>query len=179
MARGYNQSAGPKEGKSAVSAQTRQRVFGGGGDGIRGGSTGSAYSEGNDYDQFRNSFGEGDFGRLLMQLLAQGGLQQDSAADFIRAKAETRDPVGWAIKQGEAGNITRNANPWGEGGAFEGRRAADVMTPEEIMASQGNTAANQWASKRAGITPAQKQAGEFDPDQLRQLNAMRQRSYYG
>lgn len=175
----YNQSRGPKEGKSAISGQTRQRVFGGGGDGIRGGSTGSAYSEGDAYDQFRNNFGGGggDFGQLLMQLLAQG--QQDSAADFIRAKAETRDPVGWAIKQGEAANIARNANPWGEGGAFEGRRAADVMTPEEIMASQGRTAANQWASKRAGITPAQKSAGEFDPEQLRQLNAMRQRSYYG
>ena len=41
------------------------------------------------------------------------------------------------------------SDPWAAGGLFEGRRAADRLSPEAILASQGNTAANQWAQRGA------------------------------
>ena len=47
------------------------------------------------------------------------------------------------------------SDPWAAGGLFEGRRAADRLSPEAILASQGNNAMNQWAQRGAmkGIDP--------------------------
>ena len=54
------------------------------------------------------------------------------------------------------------SDPWAAGGLFEGRRAADRLSPEAILASQGNNAMNQWAQQGAmrGI----------DQDELRRFN---------
>lgn len=139
----YNQSAGPKEGKSAISAATRKQVFGGG-------STGSAYPQ-------PNYGGDEDALIKMLMELVNRWRPQETFSEKAAGLQSAKDPVGWAIKQGEAANIARNADPWGVGGAFEGRRAADLMTPQQILASQGNTAANQWAQLGAG-GDAQRQA---------------------
>jgi hypothetical protein len=122
---------------------------------------------------------------LMADLWRQGLEAQQAAqvrpAEEYEAQAKAQDPVKFAQQRREAGL----ADPFGAGGYFEGRRAADIMTPEEIMASQGGTAANQWASMRQPLTEEQKQnlqgpggvkvaaqrgAGEFDPEELRRLN---------
>jgi hypothetical protein len=122
---------------------------------------------------------------LMTDLWRQGLEAQQKAqvrpAEEYEAQAKAQDPVKFA-EQRRAASL---ADPFGPGGYFEGRRAADIMTPEEIMASQGPTAANQWASLRGPLTAEQKQnlqgpsgvkvaaqrgAGEFDPEELRRLN---------
>lgn len=58
------------------------------------------------------------------------------------------------------------SDPWGQGGAFEGRRAADRLTPDQIAMSQGANATNQWAAQNnptlakafQGPTPEQNRA---------------------
>jgi hypothetical protein len=116
------------------------------------------------------------------QLAAEQAMKGPEAVrKNLQSLAEYQDPVRLARERQEASL----AAPFGPGGYFEGRRAADIMTPEEIMASQGRTAANQWASLRQPLTEGQKQnlqgpggvkvaaqrgAGEFDPEELRRLN---------
>ena len=131
--------------------QTRKRLYGqgGGGGGGRRATRGYAPYQG-DLEQ-ENPQAGGESGgydeEALMQMLqsmAERWRPQEQFSDKLAAL----DPVGWAIKQADAGNITRNANPWGAGGQFEGRRAADLYSPEEILASQGNTAQNQiWSAR--------------------------------
>jgi hypothetical protein len=120
---------------------------------------------------------------LIANLWREGlAAKQAAPRQNLQALAEYEDPVGFAQRRREAAL----ADPFGQGGYFEGRRAADIMTPEEIMASQGRTAGNQWASMRQPLTPEQKQnlqgpggvkvaaqrgAGEFDPEELKRLNA--------
>lgn len=77
----------------------------------------------------------------------------------LQSYAEYQDPVRFA-EQRRAASL---ADPFGPGGYFEGRRAADLYTPEAILASQGNTAENQWA-QRGG-------AKGIDPEELKRLNA--------
>jgi hypothetical protein len=118
---------------------------------------------------------------LWREGLAAKQAMQVRPAEEYEAQAKAQDPVRFA-EQRRAASL---ADPFGAGGYFEGRRAADLMTPEEIMASQGPTAANQWASLRGPLTgeqkqnlqgpggvkvAAQRQAGEFDPEELRRLN---------
>ena len=128
--------------------------------------------------------------RALIDLERQRIAKQPTIEEAYMAKARARAPVATAIAQGEASRIARNADPWGPGGAFEGRRAADLYTPEEILASQGRTAENQIKSLRRplpeeqaanlrNVVASRRDAGEFDPEELRRLNreyAMR-RSY--
>jgi hypothetical protein len=124
--------------------------FGAGG-GIRGESTGSAYS------------GGGDFGQILQQLMQQYQ-PQESYSDVLETKARLRNPEEYARRNYMANTY---AAPFAPGGAFEGRMAADTMTPAQIMASQGMSAKNQWASQ----LPAGSSAGGVDTDELRRLNA--------
>jgi hypothetical protein len=115
------------------------------------------------------------------QLEAQQAAQVRPAEEY-EAQAKAQDPVKFAQQQYQA---RLASDPWAAGGQFAGKSAADIMTPEEIMASQGSTAANQWASMRQPLTgeqkqnlqgpggvkvAAQRQAGEFDPEELRRLN---------
>ena len=77
-----------------------------------------------------------------------------------QAQAQAQDPVRYAQQQRQAELET---SPWAKGGLFEGRRAADRMSPEAILASQGNTAENQWAQLGANKN--------IDPEELQRLNA--------
>ena len=155
----YDQSVGPKEGKSAISGATRKRVFGGqpqqqGGDGGVGAGAGA-----------QQGLDMGD--QLLQQLYGGGGggNQQDQTAQLLRGLLERwqpkerpsetlttqtmlQDPVGYYNKmQSMPSNVPGSLSPFAPGGAFEGRMAADTMTPTQIAASQGRTAKNQWASQ--------------------------------
>jgi hypothetical protein len=98
-----------------------------------------------------------------------------------QAQAQAQDPIRFAQEQQTARLAT---DPWGPGGQFEGHRAADIYTPEEILASQGNTAQNQILRNRmpisadrraqlAGVPANQRaNAGEFDPEELLRQNAI-------
>jgi hypothetical protein len=82
-----------------------------------------------------------------------------------QAQAQAQDPVRFAQEQRQA---ELDTSPWAKGGLFEGRRAADIMTPAQIMASQGQTAANQWASQ---LPAGASTKSGVDADELRRLNA--------
>jgi hypothetical protein len=126
--------------------------------------------------------------RALIGLERERIAKQPTVEEAYMAKARARAPVATAIAEREASNV--GVSPWGPGGLFEGRRAADLYTPEEIVASQGRTAENQIKSLRRPLPGEQaanlqnkvaskRGAGEFDPEELRRLNreyAMR-RSY--
>lgn len=106
-----------------------------------------------------------------------------------QAAAQASDPVRYAQEQYQARQAT---DPWGAGGQFAGHTARDLYTPEEILASQGNTAQNQILRNRmpisadrraqlAGVPEAQRaNAGEFDPEELLRQNAIyrNRRSYF-
>ena len=89
---------------------------------------------------------------------------QESYSDVLETKARLRNPEEYARRNYMANTY---AAPFAPGGAFEGRMAADTMTPAQIMASQGMSAKNQWASQ----LPAGSSAGGVDTDELRRLNA--------
>jgi hypothetical protein len=107
---------------------------------------------------------------------------------LYQAASQAEDPVRFAQEQDAARLAT---SPWAPGGQFAGRRAADLYTPEEILASQGNTAQNQILRNRmpisqerraqlAGVPAAQRaNAGEFDPEELLRQNRIyaNRRSY--
>jgi hypothetical protein len=96
-----------------------------------------------------------------------------------QAQAQAQDPIRFAQEQRQA---ELDTSPWAKGGLFEGRRAADIYTPEEILASQGNTAQNQILRNRqplsadrraqlAGVPVNQRaNTGEFDPEELLRQN---------
>lgn len=105
-----------------------------------------------------------------------------------QAQAQAQDPVRFAEQQQEAERV----NPWAKGGQFYGHTAQDIYTPEEIMASQGNTAQNQILRNRRNISPESQQAlagvptnqraggmAEFDPAELIRQNQIyaRNRTY--
>lgn len=152
-----------------------------GGRGMESGSSGEAYSpdQSNEYDAFLEGGGNYDLGQILMAIrnnqnwgggggggndrLAEWLMAQpapERASEFIRTKAQLADPEKYAREQYMAQQYTA---PFAEGGVFQGRRAADVMTPEQILASQGNTAANQWA-QMGGVK-------NINPATLQDLNA--------
>lgn len=148
--------------------------FGSGG-GIRGESTGSAYSGGgSDYDQFLSRGGM-DFGQLLQQL-AQQYQPQEGYSDILETKARLRNPEEYARRNYMADTY---AAPFAPGGAFEGRMAADTMTPTQIMASQGNTAANQWASRLPAGASTKSGVNADDLRALNEANKGRFRTYVG
>jgi hypothetical protein len=95
----------------------------------------------------------------------------------LQSLAEVQDPVGFAQERKEA----QLADPFGKGGYFEGRRAADLYSPEAILASQGNTAEMQLRQAGAGKKPKEGEP-EFDLDELKRMNqlyAAGRRSYAG
>jgi hypothetical protein len=122
-------------------------------------------------------------------------MRESQAADLQRpdiafqAAARASDPVRYAQEQRQA---YLDTNPWGPGGQFAGERAADIYTPEEILASQGNTARNQILRNRQPLSPEERQrlagvpraqranAGEFDPEELLRQNQIyaNRRSYF-
>lgn len=115
--------------------------------------------------------GEGEGGgdqrrklELMADLWRQGLEAQQAAqvrpAEAYEAQARAADPVRFAQQQYQA---RQAQDPWGPGGQFEGRRAADLYTPEAILASQGNTAENQWAQLGG--------AKGINPEELKRLNA--------
>ena len=111
--------------------------------------------------------GQGSDRQLQMYL----DFQREQMANDIRqnpakmlqayqAQAQAQDPVRFAQEQRQA---ELDTSPWAKGGLFEGRRAADTMSPEAILASQGNNATNQWAQLGANKN--------IDPEELKRLNA--------
>ena len=107
----------------------------------------------------------------------QANQSPEAIRQNLQSLAEYEDPVAHAQQQYQA-RLARD--PWGPGGQFEGRRAADLYSPEAIVASQGNTAENQLRQIGAG----KKMPGgeEFDVDELKRLNqiyAAGRRSYVG
>lgn len=85
----------------------------------------------------------------------------------LQALSEYQDPVAHAQGQYQA---RLAGDPWAAGGQFEGRRAADLYTPEQIVASGGRTAENQLRSQ-------QKKTDTFDPEELKRLNEQYRRTY--
>jgi hypothetical protein len=123
------------------------------------------------------------FGPQMMQqqqyaLETQRGAQVRPAEQF-EAAARAQDPLRYT-QQNEAARMAQS--PWAPGGQFQGHRAEDIYTPEEILASQGNTAQNQILRNRmpvsadrraqlAGVPANQRaNAGEFDPEELLRQN---------
>jgi hypothetical protein len=144
----YDRSIAPKEGTSAISDETRRRIYG-----PQGGPTNNPQGGQGINPNYLNQeegltpqgqmLGGVDFGQLLLQLLSQTG----RAEEALRARSYYSDPVAFERKEADAA-LARN--PWGPGGLFEGRRAADLYSPEALLASQGSSAENQWAQMGGG-----------------------------
>jgi hypothetical protein len=117
------------------------------------------------------NFGQfGNFGQMLQALMQQYQPQED-VSQILETKARLRNPEEYARRTYMADTY---AAPFAPGGAFEGRTAADTMTPAQIMASQGMSAKNQWASQlpAGSTTPS-----GVDTDELRKLNAQQAARY--
>lgn len=84
----------------------------------------------------------------------------------LQSLAEYQDPVGYEQEKYQA-RLTKD--PWGPGGQFEGRRAADLYSPEAILASQGRTAENMIRQAGGGKKPAEGEPA-FDVDELKRMN---------
>jgi hypothetical protein len=96
----------------------------------------------------------------------------------LQSLAEYEDPVRYEQEKQQA---RQAKDPWGPGGQFEGRRAADLYSPEAILASQGNTAEMQLRQAGAARKPKEGEP-EFDLDELKRMNqlyAAGRRSYVG
>lgn len=75
--------------------------------------------------------------------LAQRLQQPNQPLDLASLVREARNtPVQDARNAYQA---RQESDPFGPGGAFAGRSAADLLSPTALAASQGRTAANQWA----------------------------------
>ena len=216
MGDGYDPSVAPREGKSAISPETRKRIYG-----DKGGRRGRPQKKkqqvvenvagGSFQPDLSNQFA-GNVNMTMQDQLTNmanlwggGGGQQDQPrnqeqTDMLRAMMEYwRDPANQMIRPREAFMAEREAaigpertaqenyqarlagDPWAAGGLFEGRRAADIYTPEEILASQGSTAQNQILRNRmpvsqerreqlSGVPASRRRAGEFDPEELLRQN---------
>lgn len=101
----------------------------------------------------------------LMAMMAERlSRPQQQPLDITALIREARNtPVADAQNAYQARMVS---DPWGPGGAFEGRRAADRLTPDQIAMSQGANATNQWAAQNnpalaqafRGPTPEQNRA---------------------
>jgi hypothetical protein len=124
------------------------------------------------YPPYQRDLEQGSDEEQLMQLLARMAERWRPPETFSEKAVGLQyaeDPVGWLNKMRSAPGYEWT-NP---AGAFYGR---PQMSPEAVLASQGNTAANQWAQLGA--------YKEINPDVLRQLNRSRAqygsgRAYYG
>jgi hypothetical protein len=129
---------------------------------------------------------QGDQNELLRNMMAQWAQQMEAARaaraaevaqtprpqEYAQAARYRQDPVGAAIADQNAQSASHSGLDW-----FKQANRIPELTPEEIMASQGNTAANQWMSMRGQPQGGQQQAG-FNPDELRRLNAARASQSY-
>jgi hypothetical protein len=181
----YDRSQGPPPGsQSAISQRTRQRLYGNqqqqnwqnpgsGGYGfnpdVGAPQTGEGWqSQGNQFLQQLG--GGGNFAQILQALMGQVQ-PQESPSEYLETRKRLRDPAEYARQQYYANTY---AAPFAPGGAFEGRTAADTMTPAQIMASQGMSAKNQWASQ---MPEGSTTASGVDTDELRKLNAANRGRY--
>ena len=159
----YDQSVGPKEGKSAISARTRQRIYGGNPNVPEGAYGGAQDYQGGD----EQVTGEDQTTQLLRQLLARWQ-PKETPSQTLESYARLQDPQKFAQQTYAARQMS---DPWGPGGQFEN---AYHLTPTAALASQGNNATNQWA-QRGGVTYGGQQ---IDPEELKRLNAMRGNKTY-
>jgi hypothetical protein len=134
-----------------------------------------------------NAGGGGDQSELLRNMMAEWARQMEAnraqeaqlyaqtprPEEYVRARRYGRDPVGAKISERAAELASHSGLDW-----FKQANNIPELTPEEILASQGNTARNQWISQRGqGGTPAA--GGGINPEELRRLNAVRRsNSYY-
>lgn len=131
-------------------------------------------SEGNQMLQRLGIGGGGNVEQLLRGLMMQWQ-PQEQPSEALTTRKMLQDPVGYYNKMASLpSNAPGSLNPWAPGGQFEGRTAADTMTPAQIMASQGMNARNQWASRGQPGTTA---PGGEDVDELRRLNAQQAGRY--
>lgn len=157
---GYVARGGPQQ-RQDVENEMLNRLFGG-----KSESSGAAYSTGggNEYDQLLTQYGGGGGGGGDMEMLLRNLMERwrptETPSELEHTKKQLANPEEYARRQYMA---QQYAAPFAEGGAFQGRRAADVMSPEQILASQGNTAANQWA-QMGGVK-------NINPATLQDLNA--------
>ena len=98
----------------------------------------------------------------------QAPAQNDQQTEILRAMMQQwADPENRMIRPREAFMAEREgaigpermaqenyaarlaSDPWAAGGLLEGRTARETMSPEAILASQGNNAMNQWAQRGA------------------------------
>jgi hypothetical protein len=132
----------------------------------------------------------GDQSELLRNMMAEWARQMEAARaqeaslfaqtprpeEYARARRYAQDPYRAAQSEMEAARA-KGQTPSID--AFKAMNRIPELTPEEIMASQGNTALNQWISLRGqqgggGGTPG----GGVNPEELRRLNAARSSSSY-
>jgi len=100
-----------------------------------------------------------------MEVYREQVAKQPTIEEAYAAKRQAQDPVGWANKMRSIPGYEWN-NP---AGAFYNK---PQLSPEAVLASQGNTAGNQWA-RQGG-------AKGIDPEELKRLNEqnrLRRRSY--
>ena len=135
-----------------------------------------------------NAGGEGDQTELLRSMIQQWAQQMEAqrAADaealaqtprpqeFAEARRYGKDPYRAAISDVEA-QRARGGTPSID--AFKAMNRIPELSPEEILASQGNTAMNQWMSLRGQQGGGGGGAG-INPEELRRLNTARAASSY-
>jgi hypothetical protein len=130
-------------------------------------------SEGNQLLQQLGGGGQYNLGQIMQAIMSQQ--PQENLSESLTTRKMLQDPVGYYNKMASLpSNAPGSLSAFAPGGLFEGRMAADTMTPAQIMASQGMTAKNQWASQMpAGSTT---ESG-VDTDELRKLNQAQRGRY--
>ena len=118
-----------------------------GGYGFNPQASGDGYGYGG-LDMLGQLFGPGAGGggqqAMLQKLMEIWSRQATTPEEYFSAKRQARDPVGWRAKQKDVASMGPTFDE-----AFAGRRAADLLSPEAILASQGSNAMNQWAQRGA------------------------------
>jgi hypothetical protein len=132
---------------------------------------------------------QGDQNEMLRNMMAQWAQQMEAnraaraaelaqtprPQEYAQAARYRQDPVGAAIADQNAQVASHSGLDW-----FKQANRIPELTPEEIMASQGNTAANQWMSMRGQPQGGVAGGGApgINPDELRRLNAARASQSY-
>jgi hypothetical protein len=120
-------------------------------------------------NQWRAGGGGYDFGQILQALMSQYQ-PQESPSEALITKKMLQDPVGYYNKMASLpSNAPGSLSPFAPGGQFEN---VPRLTPAAQLASQGNTATNQWA-QMGGVEG-------MDPEELKRFNrqtALSRRTY--
>jgi hypothetical protein len=96
--------------------------------------------------------------------MKQANQSPEAIRQNLQSLREYEDPVAFEQQNYQA-RLAKD--PWGPGGQFEGRRAADLYSPEAIVASQGRTAENMIRQAGGGKKPSET---TFDVDELKRMN---------